>query len=110
MLEHITSCENIAKGRNKLKIFALVSLILGFIISCSNDFEDTWALLSSFLVIYIILFIIYWFSRTNYVIVGSPSTKMYINVLGMEREKIINFMNAIESAKHTRILRLQGGV
>lgn len=99
MLEHITSCEN----NNSTQIWILilgVLFIFGGIFSGDND------VIMPFVALAVVCGLLYWFTRRNLVIVSSPSTKMQIKVVGMERTKVLDFINKIEQTKHQRISSL----
>lgn len=99
MLEHITSCENYSSQRNLLLIMAIISLVLT-IIGFGNNEEDMSVLFFFLTMIFSLLF---WLTRRNYIVIGSPSTKMSINVKRMSREKVLSFINDIEQTKHLRL-------
>jgi hypothetical protein len=50
--------------------------------------------------------LLFWITRKNFVVISSPSMKIEINVKGMKREKILDFINTVELTKHKRILSL----
>lgn len=102
MLEHITSCENHNLKNKSLVILAIVFAIIGFI-CISNNEDDAFGIFS---LIAIGLTILYWLTRKNFIIIGSPSTKMSINVKGMSREKVLSFINDVEQTKHQRLLTI----
>ena len=99
-LEHITSCENKYSSQIGILIFSFLSLIVGFVI-------ETEISIAIGVGIFIVFAIIYVLTKQNNIIVGSPSTRMKIDVKGMKREKILNFINLIEQTKHKRIENLR---
>jgi len=102
MLEHITSCENSYNTRVWLLIFGGVCFFGGLVAALNNNTEA----LGMGTLIAIVFGVLYWSSRSNLVIIASPSTKMFINVNGMKRDRVLEFINKVEQAKHKRILAL----
>ena len=104
MLEHITSCEN----TNKTKIWLLIISGFFFIrgISTITNGGSGESIIIIFIAILFALF--YRLTRINLVTIASPSTKMLINVNGMKRERVLEFINKVEQAKHRRVLALNG--
>jgi len=102
MLEHITSCENHNIKRNWLLIIAGLLLIFGLFGASQGSIQ----VLGLFGLIAIGVFGLYWITRQNSIIIGSPSTKMLINVTRMRRESVLSFINDIEQAKHKRVLTM----
>lgn len=102
MLEHITSCENYSFTKYWLLILAFFSFAFTVFSAGENNEEG----ISIGVIITIILIFIYFLTRKSFVIIGSPSTKMEINVKGMKRDKVLFFINEIEHAKHSRLLNL----
>lgn len=95
-LEHITSYENKYASQIGFAILSVLCPIFGFSIGKEISIIMGLVLLIFFAIIYII-------TRRNNIIVGSPSTQMKIDVKGMEKEKILEFINLIEETKHHRI-------
>lgn len=58
-------------------------------------------------VLFLVFAIIYVYTKQNNIIIGSPSTKMKIDVKGMKNETIIDFINLIEETKYKRILSIK---
>lgn len=102
MLEHITSCENHSVNRYWLLVIAGIVFLFGFISDPNNSSEifTVCGLLAVF------LGLIFLFTRQNLVLIGSPSTKMKINVTGMSRNKVLAFINRIEQTKHKRLMTI----
>lgn len=100
-LEHITSCENKATSLIILYQLALASLLISF----GLGIDDIRAGVVGF-VGFVFLIAIYRRTKKNLIIIASPSTKMEINVLGMEKEKILEFIDLIEETKHIRVRAL----
>jgi glucan phosphoethanolaminetransferase (alkaline phosphatase superfamily) len=99
-LEHITSCEN--KYTSQI-VFAIVSvgcLIFGLSIGTEISIVIGFVLFLVFAIIYV-------YTKQNNIIIGSPSTKMKIDVKGMKNETIIDFINLIEETKYKRILSIK---
>lgn len=99
MLEHITSCENYSSNRYTLLILAGLLLAVAIF---SNETE----IKAPAVAISLLCAFAYWQTRSNFVIIASPSTKMRIKVTGMRREKVLDFINKIEQTKHKRIVSL----
>ena len=102
MLEHITSCENHSISRYWLLVIAGLLIVLGFFSTTNGSSE----ILSICGLIALGLGLLFWFTRQSLVVVGSPSTKMLINVTGMNRDKVLSFINQIEQTKHKRLMTL----
>lgn len=100
MLEHITSCENHSKNKYWLLIIAIFAFIFAIYSMGGNNVDSS--LLGIAMVIMLVFF--YFATRSNFIVIGSPSTKMKINVQGMKRENVLSFINKIEQTKHTRLL------
>lgn len=99
-LEHITSCENKYTSQIGFIVLAIISLIIGFSIG-------TQASMGIGFLSFITFSIIYAFTRQNNIIIGSPSTRIRVSVSGMEREKILDFIDLIEETKFRRINNLK---
>jgi hypothetical protein len=102
MLEHITSCENAYNTQVWLLILSGLCFI-GGLVAAANSNTETFGMAT---VIAIIFAAIYWLTKSNLVIIASPSTKMLIKVNGMKRDRVLEFINKVEQAKHKRILTL----
>lgn len=98
MLEHVTSCEAHYVAQYGLLIIAAVFLTGGLLGGINGSPE---ALSIGFLLA-LMLCILYLATRQNLIIIGSPSTKMRINVNGMKREAALAFIDQVESAKCMR--------
>ena len=98
-LEHITSYENKYASQIVFLVLSVISLIVGISISTEISFGVGFLLFFVFAIIYLR-------TRQNNIIVASPSTKMKIDVKGMEKEKIFDFINLIEETKQTRVRAL----
>jgi hypothetical protein len=94
-LEHITSCEN--KNTSQIGYIALsiLSLIIGF--SIGNPLSAGIGFLS-----FIVFAIIYVLTRQNIIIISSPSMRIKVSVSGMEREKILEFIDLVEESIHRK--------
>jgi hypothetical protein len=99
-LEHITSCENKYTSQISFIALAIISLIIGFSIG-------TEASMGIGFLSFIAFSIIYAFTRQNNIIIGSPSARIRVSVSGMEREKILDFIDLIEETKFRRINNLK---
>jgi hypothetical protein len=95
-LEHITSCENKYSSKIGLVIVSFLCLIFGFSIDTEISVVIGFAL-------FIVFALIYALTKQNNIIIGSPSTRMKIDVNGMKREKILDFIDLIEETKYKRI-------
>ena len=102
MLEHITSCENSYNTQVWLLILSGLCFV-GGLIAATNSNTEAFGMAT---IIAIICAVIYWLTRSNLVIIASPSTKMLIKVNGMKRDRVLEFINKVEQAKHKRILSL----
>lgn len=103
MLEHITSCENRSKNKYWLIIIAGFAIAIGLFNATINNNEG---ILGVCLLIALLLGLLFQFTKKNLIIIGSPSTKMVINVKGMHKDTVLSFINKIEQAKHTRLTTL----
>ncbi len=102
MLEHVTSCENRYKSQVWLLILAGLCVVWGLLNAShrgGSEFGMT-------VLVGLVLAGVYWITRKNSVIISSPSTKMYINVTGMGRDRVLDFINKVEQTKHKRIASL----
>jgi hypothetical protein len=99
LLQHITSCE--VKYRSNpvfLILFGICLLVAGYLtMQPYNDYYSSsspaavpFVLSLSFLVVYII-------DRHNYIVVASPSTKMFIRMQG-GRDASFDFISKVEAA------------
>lgn len=95
-LEHITSCENKYASQIAFAILSVICPIFGFSVGTEIS-------ISIGFVLFLVFAIIYFLTRQNNIIVGSPSTRMKIDVKGMNKEKILDFINLIEETKHKRV-------
>lgn len=102
MLEHITSCENIYDSKLSLLTLAGVTIVIA-LLAISGGSIDTFVICS---IISIVALIIYYLTRINLIIISSPSTKMRIVVTRMKRDRVLEFINKVEQAKHKRIISL----
>jgi hypothetical protein len=102
MLEHITSCENAYNSQVWLLILSGLCFVIGLIAATNNNIQS----FGMTTLIAIICAGLYWITRSNVVIIASPSTKMLIKVNSMERDKVLDFINKVEQAKHRRVLSL----
>jgi len=102
MLEHITSCENHFMKNKWLLIFSFIFLISG-ISSVAKGEDDVFGILILFSFAFVFMF---WLTRKSFIVIGSPSTKMNINVKRMRRDKVLSFINSVEQAKHLRLLKI----
>jgi hypothetical protein len=107
MLEHITSCEY-----KSVKIYGLL-IIAGLLLVSDFLFVRDWDfflyVIKEFTTQRYIAFglaILFWFTRYALIVVGSPSTKMFINVKGMNSDTVLLFINKIEQTKQKRVLSL----
>lgn len=91
-LEHITSCENKYTSNIVFAIMSLVSLALGFLIKSEFSIGSGFFLFIFFAIIYVL-------KKQNNIIISSPSTRMKIDVKGMERDKILQFIDLVEETK-----------
>lgn len=101
MLEHITSTENYSISHLWLYLLAALCVIVGFILIQNENEAGIIGIFGG-----IVLVLIYYSSKKNLIIIGSPSTKMYIKVERMDKNKVLDFINKIEQAKNNRIASL----
>lgn len=94
-LEHVTSCENKYTSQTGFIVLAIISLITGFSIGTESS-------ISIGLLTFIVFAIIYALTRQNNIIIGSPSTRIRVSVSGMDREKILEFIDLIEETKYAK--------
>jgi uncharacterized membrane protein YtjA (UPF0391 family) len=99
-LEHVTSCENKYVSQIGFIVLSIISPIFGFSIGKEISIGIGFLLFFVFVMIYLI-------TKQNNIIIGSPSTRMKINVKGMEKDKIIDFIDLIEETKHKKTLSLK---
>jgi cell division protein FtsW (lipid II flippase) len=97
-LEHITSTENSTKNNYLLLILSLLAAGAGILVLQQN--ENGAFLLFGTALVFIILFFA---TKRNVIVIGSPSTKMLINAQGMQRASVFAFTDKIELAKKTRL-------
>jgi hypothetical protein len=102
MLEHITSCENYESSQILFLILGGLCLV-GGLIAASNNNAGAFGTAT---LIALAFGLFYWLTRRNFVVIASPSTKMQIKVLGMKRERVLDFINKVEQAKHKRVQSL----
>jgi hypothetical protein len=95
-LENITSCENKYASNIVFAIISVVSFILGYLIGTEISIGIGFFLFMFFAIIYAL-------TKQNNIIVGSPSPRMKIDVKGMKREIILEFIDLVEETKHNRI-------
>ena len=104
MLEHITSCENRYNTHVWLLLLAGLCLLIGVVAGMG----DNSVVLTMFILVAVVCFLAYQYTKSNFIIIASPSTKMKIKATGMKRERILEFINKVEQAKHKRVLSLNG--
>lgn len=95
-LEHITSCENNYSSKISFILVSIISLIAGIGIGTQVSAGIGFLL-------FILFALIYALTKQNNIIVGSPSTRMKIDVTGMKKEKILEFIDLIEATKFKRL-------
>ena len=101
MLEHITSCENHYENKFMFLLFGLLGIIGGSIAMANKNQAGFFAVICG-----IVLMFIYQRTKRNLIVISSPSTKMKINAAGMDRDKVLAFINRVEHTKHDRLLKL----
>jgi len=106
MLEHITSCENYYKTQSWLLYIGGLCLLFGIIASWTS--RSSLAAQEISLLVFIAIFcgILYQTTTQNFIVIGSPSTKMKIRVVGMKRDQVLGFINTVEQTKHSRLVKL----
>jgi len=98
MLEHITSCENRATSNVTLFILAAMSVIIGAITINHGGILG--------IILGVILILLYHRTKKSLIVISSPSTKITLNVDQMRRDKVLEFINKVEHAKHRRLVSL----
>ena len=99
-LEHVTSCENKYESHIGFSVLSIICLVFGF----SNGSHITMGI---GFVLFFVFVVIYLTAKQNNIIIGSPSTRMKINVKGMKKDKILDFMDLVEETKYKRTLSLK---
>jgi len=99
MLEHITSCENVVHS----KVGFLIGGAIGAVWTIYSLGQGTSEAISIGLIVTIACGILYLLSKSNVIIISSPSTRMIIKINGMSRERVMEFINKVEQAKYKRI-------
>ena len=89
LLEHITSCENKYTSQIGFIVLSVISLIVGISIGTPLGVQIGFLSFIAFAIIYVL-------TRQNNIIISSPSTRIKVSVSGMEREKILEFIDLIE--------------
>jgi hypothetical protein len=102
MLEHITSCENAYNSQVWLLILAGLCFV-GGLLAASNNNTSAFGTATLFA---IVLAGLYWLTRSNFITIASPSTKMKLKVTGMKKEQVLAFINQVEQTKHKRLTSL----
>lgn len=102
MLEHITSCENAYNTQVWLLVLGGICFVIALLAATNGNTQG----FGGATLIALVFAIIYWQTRSNLIIIASPSTKMVIKVNGMKRDRVLEFINKVEQAKHKRILTL----
>jgi hypothetical protein len=95
MLEHVTSCESITKKY----YFWLIITVLGILalIGADNDIKAVGGIAG------IIGVAAFFLTRKAFVKIASPTSEILINVKGMDRSKVLEFIDRIEQTKHKRL-------
>lgn len=97
-LEHITSCENKYTSQIGFIALSIISLIIGFSIGTPLSAQIGFISFIAFAIIYAL-------TRQNNIIIGSPSTRIRVNVSGMKREKILDFIDLIDETIHNKTVQ-----
>jgi len=92
MLEHVTSCEHHYATRYWLLIIAAVGV--------SGIMYDSTEVLIICLLTAVMFCILFVATRRNVIIIGSPSTKMLININKMDADAALHFVDQVETAKY----------
>jgi hypothetical protein len=101
MLEHITSSEVHATSV-MLFLVASIGCFLYAVLAGMNSSD----LFSGAFLAGLVFGGLYWFTRKKQIVIGSPSTKMHINVSGMKKEMISHFVMMLEHTKNNRLIEL----
>lgn len=94
-LEHITSCENKYTSQIGFIVLSFISLFIGFTIGTDESMGIGFLSFIAFAIIYAL-------TRQNNIIIGSPSTRIRVSVSGMEREKILEFIDLVEETIYNK--------
>lgn len=101
MLEHITSCESVTKKYFFWLLLTIIGLLM--LLSGANDnIQPIGGLLG------IIGVAAFFLTRKAFVRVASPTSEILINVKGMDRSKVLEFIDRIEQTKHKRLVAVGG--
>lgn len=106
MLEHITSCENFSKKQYTLLLIGAFLCIIGV----AQALDNNMVLAAPAIAAGLIFIFFYWRTQSSMITIASPSTRMNINVTGMRRESVLNFINTIEQTKHQRLMSLNNRI
>ncbi|MDI9363416.1 MAG: hypothetical protein QM541_00595 [Flavobacterium sp.] len=101
MLEHITSCESVINKYFFWLVLTLVGLLMLFS-GANNNIKQIGGLLG------IIGVAAFFLTRKAFVKVASPTSEILINVKGMDRGKVSEFIDKIEQTKHKRLVAVGG--
>lgn len=102
MLEHVTSTEIFRTNFVYLLVIGCICFALGLHFGTQEMAEATMGAAG----VGLVFIAAYIYTKSNVIVIGSPSTKMQIYATGMKREMIVSFINKIEHTKHERILNL----
>ena len=102
MLEMLSSCEFTQKTNPALLWLSVVFLLIGISLGFMVD-ENSYYVLGG-IILAIIFFIAYYLYRRGMILLSCAGANIYLPVSRMSVEKMIEFVNAIESAKNKRYL------
>jgi hypothetical protein len=97
-LEHITSTENSTRNHYLLLILSLLAVGAGIPVLQEQENVGMMLFGAAFC-----LLILYFATKRNVILIGSPSTKMVINAKGMNKADVFAFIDKVELAKKARL-------
>jgi hypothetical protein len=103
MLEHITSCKNYPYGQITYLVLSAALLSLGAIAAYLGEPD----ILAPAGFIAILFAVLYWMTHRKHVVIGSLTTKMPIQMEGLDRKQVLDFISDVNQAKEQRVLSLQ---
>ena len=98
MLEHVTSCESITTKSYFWLVVALFGVFI--LLAGENDFKPAGGLAG------MIGVGAFFLTRKAFIKISSPTSEIIINVKGMDRSKIIEFIDKVEQTKNKRLLAI----
>gem|GEM_PF-802855 len=106
MLEHVTSCD-VHRSSNPV-FLAIASLVFVFGLWASGQSSEPHGFFIC-LAIGLVFVAIYFLTRRQYLVIASPSSKIYVRAHTMPLSKLIDAIDDIEAAKNARYLSAHDG-